>query len=150
MSLVKIDWKPDDKAMRSFGRTLFIGFTIIGLAMWFFGGSYDATRAGDGIVWGPLPWFVLIPLGIWLLALVSPKAARPFYLVWMSVGFVMGTVISTILLAAIYWLLFGFVSLCFRLMGRDRLRLKPVEEGNTTWVDRGSDAIEAKRYEHQF
>ena len=150
MSIVRIDWNPDDKAMRSFGRTLFIGFTIIGLAIWFLGGSFDATREGDGIVWGPLPWFTLVPLAVWMLALAAPKAGKPFYLVWMSIGFVMGTIISTIALAAIYWILFGFISLCFRIMGRDRLGMKPIREGNSTWVDRGAGAIEPERYEHQF
>ena len=45
----------DDKALRAFGRTVFIGFTLIGIAVWFFGGSYDATRDSDALVWGPLP-----------------------------------------------------------------------------------------------
>ncbi|MHC4952606.1 MAG: hypothetical protein ACYTGZ_01855 [Planctomycetota bacterium] len=147
--MVRIDWSPDDAGYRRFGRTLFIGFSIIGLLVWAFGGSFAATRESGGIVWGPLPWFVLIPGAIMLLAWVAPRAAQPFYLAWMAVAFVMGTIISTVLLAAIYWILFGFVSLCFRLKGRDRLRIKPAAGGDSRWVNRG-DTIPRERYERQF
>ena len=33
MSMVRVDWNPDRAALRSFGRTVFIGFTIIGLGV---------------------------------------------------------------------------------------------------------------------
>lgn len=150
MSLVRIDWHPDAEAMRRFGRTLFIGFALIGVVLWFFGGSYDATKAQGSVVWGPLPWFLLVPLGIWLVAIASPRAARPFYLVWMSIAFVMGTIISTVLLAAIYWVIFGLIAICFRIGGRDRLGLKPIKDRESNWVDRDAAPVETKRYEHQF
>jgi hypothetical protein len=143
MSMVKVDWNPDAAALGRFGRTVFIGFTLIGLAVWFFGGSYDAGA------WGPLPWFIGISAAVWLLAVAAPAAARPIYLVWMSVGFVMGTVISTILLAAIYWILFGFVALCFRIRGRDRLRIRSAPAEGKGWVDR-SGPVARERYQRQF
>jgi len=143
MSMVRIDWKPDDAALRSFGRTVFIGFTLIGLAVWFFGGSYDAG------VWGPLPWFMGISAAVWLLSIVAPVAARPIYLVWMSIGFVMGSIISTVLLAAIYWIMFGFVALCFRIRKRDRLKIKTAPRDGEGWVVR-SGATPSERYRRQF
>ena len=77
MSMVRIDWNPDAAAMRSFGRTVFIGFTIIGTAIWLFGGALAATRESETVVWGSLPWFVGISGAIWALAAALPAAARP-------------------------------------------------------------------------
>ena len=149
MSMVRIDWSPDRDALGRFGRTVFVGFTIIGVAVWFWGGSFAATRDGDGVVWGALPWFVGLSALVWALAAWAPAAARPIYLVWMAVGFVMGTIISTVLLAAIYWILFGFIALCFRLRGRDRLRIRTAPAQDEGWVVRNG-ATPRERYQRQF
>ncbi|MEM9194773.1 MAG: hypothetical protein AAGF12_36680 [Myxococcota bacterium] len=138
MSFVQIDWSPDEKAMRGFGRTLFIGFAIISAVLWWWKG------------WtAHFPWMLGVPAAIWALTFVSTKAARPFYLVWMGIALVMGTIISTILMAVIYWGLFGFISLCFRLRGRDRLHLKSPTDGTSLWVTREAPPP-AERYQRQF
>ena len=138
MSVVKIDWSPDVAGYRSFGRAVFIGFTLIGLFLWWTWGTA-----------GHLPWFIGISGAVYLLTLVAPQASRPLYLVWMGIAFVMGTIISTVMLALIYWIIFGFVAICFRLAGRDRLRLKPPASGASTWV--AHPGVPAKeRYERQF
>jgi len=138
MSVVKIDWSPTEEGYRSFGRSVFIGFTLIGLLLWWHWGTHDHVV-----------WFVAIPAAVWVLTMVAPRASRPLYLAWMGIAFVMGTIVSTILLALIYWVVFGFVGLCFRLKGRDRLRLKEPATGDSTWVAHaGVPARE--RYERQF
>lgn len=121
MGFVNIDWRPDDRGYRKFAVTLVVGFAIIGAALWTFGGSLAATRQAGRMVWGPLPWCLLIPLGILGLTLVRPAAARPFYVAWMGIAFVMGTLIGTLLMSAIYWILFGAIAGAMRLFGRDRL-----------------------------
>jgi len=98
---------------------------------------------------GHLPWFIGLSGAVYALPLFAPRASRPLYLVWMGIAFVMGTIISTILLALIYWILFGIVALCFRVFGRDRLRLNTSPPDATTWVPHaGVPAPE--RYERQF
>lgn len=149
MSMVVIDWTPDRAALQRFGRTVFLGFTIIGLAIWFFGGAFAATRESGSFVWGALPWFMGVSGAVWLVAAVFPAGARPIYLVWMAIGFVMGTIISTILLATIYWVLFGFIALCFRLRGRDRLRMKSAPADGEGWVKR-EGATPRERYLRHF
>ena len=149
MSLVKIDWQPGDAGYRKFGITIFVGFTIIGALVWFLGGSFAATRDTGEMVWGPLPWFVLIPASVMVVALARPAWVRPFYLAWMSVGLVMGTIISTILLAVFYWVVFGSVALFFRLKGRDLLRLRKTKTDESLWTVRG-EHTPRERYERQF
>jgi len=136
VSVVSINWNPDAAGYRSFGRAVFVGFTLIGLVLWWMWGTT-----------GHLPWFIGVSGAVYALTLIAPRASRPLYVVWMGIAFVMGTIISTILLALIYWVLFGFVALCFRLKGRDRLRLRG--PGGSTWVTHpGVPARE--RYERQF
>lgn len=138
MSVVQIDWNPDAAGYRRFGRSVFVGFTLIGLFLWWTWGSP-----------AHLPWFIGIPAAVWALAWFAPRAARPLYVGWMAVAFVMGTIVSTVLLAVIYWVVFGLVALAFRLGGRDRLRLKEPAGDASTWVaHRGVPPRE--RYERQF
>ena len=123
MSIVKIDWNPDRAGYRKFGIAVFVGFTLLGALGWLFGGSLAATRESGHMVWGALPWLTLVPLAVLLLSLFAPRACRPLYMAWMGFAFVMGTVMSTILLAVIYWVLFGGVATLFRLRRRDRMAL---------------------------
>jgi len=149
MSLVKIDWNPDRKDTRKFGITVFVGFAILGALTWFFGGSLHATRETGRFVWGPLPWFTLLPAVVLVLSLFAPRACRPFYLAWMGFAFVMGTVMSTVLLAIVYWIVFGSIATLFRLRRRDRMALHEPAGGASTWVEVGA-APARERYQRQF
>jgi len=148
MSLVRIDWNPDRAGYRKFGTAVFVGFTLLGALAWLLGGSLAATRATGSMVWGPLPWFTLVPAGVLLLSVLAPRACRPLYIAWMGVAFVMGTLVSNVLLAVIYWVLFGAIAAIFRLRRRDRLVLRePL--GASTWAD--AAVVGARdRYERQF
>jgi len=149
MSLIEIDWTPDRAGYRKFGLAVFVGFTIIGALGWLLGGSLAATREAGHMVWGKLPWFTLIPLAVLILTLVAPRACRPLYLAWMGFAFVMGTVLSTILLAVIYWGVFGTVATLFRLRRRDRMALREPAGGTTTWTEVPA-APARDRYQRQF
>jgi hypothetical protein len=148
MSLVNIDWNPDRKATRKFGITVFVGFTILGAALWLLGGKLGLSREAGRMIWGSLPWFVLLPVPVMLLALLWPRGARPFYWVWMGIAFVMGTVMSTILMAVTYWVVFGTIATIFRLRRRDRLVLRD-PGGGSLWVETAG-APPRERYERQF
>ena len=146
MSFVRIDWNPDRAALRRLGVTLFAGFAVIGAAVWFLGGSFARTRDLGFFVWGPLPWFLVLPAAVLALALLVPEAARPLYKAWMGIAFVLGTVVSTVLLAAIYWVLFSAVGGALRLFGRDPMRRRP---RGSLWVPH-PDAPPPERYLRQY
>ncbi len=148
MSLVRIDWNPDRKGYRKFGIAVFVGFTAIGALTWLLGGSLALTRESGRFVWGPLPWFTLIPAAVLVLSLVAPRACRPLYVVWMGIAFVMGTVVSTILLSVIYWFLFGAIATMFRLRRRDKLALREPAGAASTW--REAAVASREQYERQF
>jgi hypothetical protein len=147
MSIVKIDWHPDESGYRKFGISILVGFTVIGAIVWLVGGSLAETRETGRFVWGPLPWFTIVPAAVCALALAAPRASRPFYLAWMGIAFVMGTVVSSVILALIYWGLFGLVATVFRLRRRDRLMLRE-PAGRSTWT--GASQAAREQYERQF
>jgi hypothetical protein len=148
MSLVRIDWNPDRKGYRKFGVAVFVGFSLIGALVWLLGGSLAATRETGRMVWGPLPWFTLVPAAVLLLSLVAPRACRPLYVAWMGIAFVMGTIVSNVLLAAIYWGLFGLIATIFRLRRRDRLVLREPALPSV-WTE-AAPVPARERYERQF
>lgn len=123
MAMVQIDWRPDGPALRSFGRTVIIGSLLIAAVMWWLKDWYLAAKilGGAGLVIGGL-------------ALTGTKIAMPGYWLWMGVGFVMGNIVSRIVLGIVYYLVLTPISLLMRLVGRDRL-VRHGSDRATHWVD---------------
>ncbi len=109
--MIKIDWDPPPKTLRFFGA----GLVIIGIVF----GLLSYRRGGHYGVWA---FAALALLGILITA--WPKAGKPVYKAWMSVAFVIGTVISTVILAALYFCVFTPLALAFKIVGRDALKIK--------------------------
>jgi hypothetical protein len=115
--MIKLDLKPSDRQLVQFGWIALVGFAIPAVILWKWFG------------WGPIVW-ILFALGaaMGLCALARFTAPiKPVYVVMMLVSFPIGVVLSTVLLALIYYLLFTPVALFFKLTGRDPLhrRLDP-------------------------
>jgi hypothetical protein len=97
-----------------------------GLWLVFFG----ALAAWQGLVRDNAAWAIVLgTLSVTLgpLGLVRPAAIRPIFAAWMAVALVIGGVISRLILAALFYLVFTPVALLFRLIGRDELRLRRPE-----------------------
>lgn len=132
----KINKNPSIKELRQFGVIILVGFGIVGALF---------MKCDRGI-WAILVW--MSASVVCVLALVSPRNARPIYVVWMTVGMAVGFVVSRIVLTLIYFGLFTPVAFFFRLRGRDELRLKK-ETRETYWQDH-SKISEKTYYDHIF
>ena len=134
MALTQINWKPDAHELRKFALTLMIGFTLLAWLAWWWKGFGQASREAGSFVWGPLPWLWGIPMAVGLVSLIHRRIAMPFYLVWMGIAFVMGTVLGYTVLAIFFYGIITPTGLLLRLSGRDPLRLRRhAKTGN--WVD---------------
>jgi multisubunit Na+/H+ antiporter MnhG subunit len=69
------------------------------------------------------------------LGLVKPAAIRPIFAAWMGVALVIGAVVSRLILAALFYLVFTPVGLLFRLIGRDELRLRRIDT-ESYWTEK--------------
>ena len=123
MAMVQIDWRPDGPALRSFGRTVIIGSLLIAAVLWWGKGWRLAAQilAVVGVVIGGL-------------GLTGSRVAMPGYWLWMGIAFVMGNIVSRIVLGIVYYLVLFPISLIMRVVGRDRLVLRRPDRA-THWVD---------------
>jgi len=117
----KINWKPNHAEIRQFGWVLWAGFALIGGFIWW-KGYHDTAK----IIWS-------VTTAISLLALLLPSAAKPFYWVWMGFGFVMGSIMSRVVMGIIFFGLITPIALVFRLKKRDELRLRQEPSRDTYW-----------------
>ncbi len=136
MSMVQINWKPNATELRKFGAAMIVGFGIIGsIFLW---RQHSAVAIGCYTFGG-----VTGAIG-----LTGAKIALPIYWAWMSIAFVMGNIVSRVLLAMVYYGVLTPIGLFRRGLGRDPLLLKR-PEGDSYWIDT-DETKNAESYEKQF
>ena len=120
MALIRVDWNPTEKKIRQFGGLLMLFALFVAAMAWRKGNAQAAWAIGTiGVVLGAVS-------AAW------PSFGRRIYLAWTAVSFVIGTVVSTILLALLYFGIVTPIALVMRLTGRDALRLRG--DGGSFWV----------------
>ena len=114
--------------------------------------SFDWDRVRGGLLW--LRHHPTAAIRVWsisgavgLLALALPRAAMPFYWLWMGLGFVIGSVMSRVVMAVIFYGILTPLGALFRLRRRDALRLK--KGGETYWVQHPK-IDDPSYYDHLF
>lgn len=80
---------------------------------------------------------------------IKSEYLLPLNKIWMSLGFLLGKIISPIILGIIYFGIFTSVSLVMKVFGRDELVLK-VNNKNTQWRDRSNDELYVRSFKNQF
>jgi len=119
------------------------GFVLIGLAkyLWPFAWLISRDQA-FGV------WLIAIGLVVGGVGLTGSRLALPLYWAWLGVAFVIGNVMSRVIIAAIYYLLFTPMRVLGNLIGRDKLQLKKPQK-DSYWLDI-SLPKDPKEYERQF
>ena len=137
-----VNKNPTPAELRKFGWAMLIGFSVIGLALWYLSARSRLTSwyawVGDGY---QVATAIMIPLGILLVTISvnAPGLARPIYMGWMTVTVPIGIVMSTILLTLLYFILLPVFALIVRSGDPLRRRLG----ANSYWED-------YKPYEHSL
>lgn len=146
MGFIEINWRPDAGELRKFGWSMIVGFGLIG--------SFLYLKSAYSSHWQD--WSVgLLPLILWitggltgLLGLSGSRAALPVYWAWMGIAFVMGNIISRLLLMLFYYGMITPMGFCMRLFGRDKLALRR-GQAVSYWQD-VSSTRDPSSYERQF
>jgi hypothetical protein len=117
---------------RQLGQFACAGVLLMPFAAWMLSGR------PLGVAWQPQHTLLiggLFALGLIFVALsyLAPRALRPIFIAATLATFPIGFVISEILLAAIYFLVFTPVALLFRLVGRDALDRKIDRSAKSYW-----------------
>ena len=82
--------------------------------------------------------FIALALLFFLITLVNDKLLLPLNKLWMRFGFLIGIIISPIVLGIIFFGVITPYGLIMRLLGRDELRLQKTTT-ETNWVPRSQD-----------
>ena len=111
---------------RKFG--LLFTFVFAAVAVYFF------TAAN--LTWAYL--FVIVALIFFVITLTNEKLLLPLNKLWMRLGFLLGMLISPIVLGIIFFGLIAPYGLIMRLFGRDELRLQK-RINQTNWITRSQE-----------
>ena len=84
-----------------------------------------------------------------LITLFFPHVLAPFNKLWMKIGYIIGRVVSPIVMGLIYFLCFTPIALIFKLIKRDYLKLKYNSE-NSYWIIRQKPIIDPNSFKNQF
>ena len=139
MSLLEINWHPQPKELRSFGKIALIASALIALVLY--------VVKGLALFWA-LP-IIALGLLIFLSSIVSVKLTRVIYLSLVLLTLPIGWVVSFIVLTAFYFLLITPVALVFRLIGRDPLHRRFDAAAKSYWLKRNPPQ-DLDHYFHQF
>ena len=127
--MTEIDWNPDREKLRQFGWISLGGFGVIGGVLgWKFGWFTEGSWLVPGILWG---------IGVLsaLLALVEPLLLKPLYFALTAISAVIGPIIATVTMGAIFYLVFVPLGLIFRLKGRDELQRRLDPDAQSYWIE---------------
>lgn len=84
-----------------------------------------------------------------ILAFVAPGLLGRINSIWMGLGFLLGKVVSPIVMTILFFVLFTPIGLVMKLIGRDELALKS-RGGNSFWKIRTNPQITAESFKYQY
>jgi carbamoyltransferase len=136
--VIEIDWKPDERTLRKFGISMLILCSVFSAVLFF---RNHAIAAGI---------FIGLAAYCGITLLVFKRALRPLYGFWMAIAWLLGKIISPLVLGLIYYGVITPIGLALRLTGHDKLQLKK-PAGPSYWHDipQRTDT-DGKGFERQF
>lgn len=108
---------------KSFGRLFLIIFLVLAITGYFIQNSFLIIAS------------LSISIIIFISLMINPDLLGPFNKLWMLFGYMLGKIISPIVLGLLFFLVISPVALLCKMFGRDELRLKG-STANSYWVDR--------------
>lgn len=139
----EVNWKPGTEDLRSFGRSLMIGFPAIAVILFII----TAVRTWSVPVW-PL-WVALIGFGVGAISRAVPAIAPPFYYIWYALGCTIGMIVTNLIIAAMYYLVFAPIGFILRATGRDPMERKFLPADKSYWKEAEKNT-DAERYFRQY
>tara|TARA_B100000131_G_scaffold282439_1_gene289658 strand:- start:520 stop:918 length:399 start_codon:yes stop_codon:yes gene_type:complete len=92
--------------------------------------------------------FGLLTSILLLVTIIKADLLLPLNKLWMRFGFLLGVIVSPVVLGVIFYTMFTPLACLMRLRGRDELNLR-LKKRSTYWVKRGIDGVSGS-FEQQF
>jgi hypothetical protein len=143
MPFVKLNWKPNRKELRQFGAIFMGGFVLIGLVKYLW--PFERFISKNEILG---LWLIVVGIIVGAIGLTGSRFALPLYWAWLGIAYVLGNIMSRVIITLIYFLVFTPMRFLSSLAGRDKLQLKKPKT-DSYWLDI-SLPKEIEKYERQF
>ena len=108
---------------RSFGFLFFVVFFVISL--------WPLKSQGDLRLWAFILSLVFLVLGV-----VNSKFLTPLNKLWFKFGILLGSIVSPIVMGAVFFIVVTPIGLIMRLLGKDLLKTSKVKNVSTYWIKR--------------
>ena len=145
--IVDTNWKPTDRVLRQFGFIALAAFGVLAGSAWaerlIFSGGLGSNRIYVASILAALAVFSLAA------SLTLPRANLPLYLGLTLLSYPVGIVLSYVIMALLFYVVFAPIAIVMRLAGRDPLHRKADRAAASYWVTVESRR-ETKSYFRQF
>ncbi len=92
--------------------------------------------------------FLLLTIVFFSITIFKAEILRPLNRLWMSLGLILSLIISPIIMASIFFLIFTPVAILMRFLKRDELSIK-LKKKSTYWVKR-KQSNQSNSFKFQF
>ena len=106
---------------QSFGIVFFLVFFLFSL--------YPLIKGNNIIIWS-----LLVSIIILILGLINSRLLTPLNKIWFKFGFLLGKIISPIIMSIIFFLVVTPIGFTMRLLGKDLLNLKN-NKNKSYWIE---------------
>ncbi len=108
---------------RSFGFLFFVVFFVISL--------WPLKSQGDLRLWTLILSLVFLVLGV-----LNSKLLTPLNKLWFKFGILLGSIVSPIVMGAVFFIVVTPIGVIMRFAGKDLLRINKNKTISTYWIDR--------------
>jgi saxitoxin biosynthesis operon SxtJ-like protein len=129
--------KTGARDLRKFGLTVGGVFILLGILLLLRHRSSYLAFCSAGVL--------LIGFGV-----IWPRALKYIYIAWMALAFMLGFVMSNVILTLFFFLFVTPIGLLARLFQKDFLARKWDKRAASYWIQHGSEVKTANTYERQF
>jgi len=129
--------KSEKRDLRNFGIALSVFMLILGLWGWYRGKDTYTT-------------FFVISAASMILGLTVPIVLKPIQKAAMTFAVIMGWFMTRLILGMLFFIVFTFIGLISRILGKKFLDLKMDRSRQSYWIHRNSRPFDTKDYERQF
>jgi len=148
MSLIQVNWKPNEGQLRTFGLICGLIGAVLGVStLWrgsIFGIELEIARARE------VSYLLLAGATVCVVfALTKARAFWPLYVLATAISLPIGFVLSYAVLGVLFYLVVTPYGLIFRLIGRDALTRRFDRSARSYWVRR-TPVTDMNRYYRQY
>jgi hypothetical protein len=117
---------------RSFGFLFFVVFFVISL--------WPLRSQGDLRLWAFILSLVFLVLGV-----LNSKFLTPLNKLWIRFGILLGSIVSPIVMGAVFFIVVTPTGIIMRLLGKDLLRINKNKTISTYWINRDKQKTTMKK-----